>query len=145
MENKRKSSHISSDDHCFQFYSLFILGLNNTPYVYIYSCGIFSCGLGQLLHSCYCQRHTAPALYTDDGDGTNPGPASAARVPPAVADAAADAAVGDGCAGGRSDDGLCPARLMTRGSQPPATWSSRPTSPRPASDRHSLRCPSRFL
>ncbi len=96
----------------------------------------FSCGLGQLLHSCccYCPRHTAPALYTDGGDGTNPGPASAERAPPAdvaVADAvAADAVVGG--AGGRSDD-LCPERRRTGGgNQPPETWSSRPTSPRPA-------------
>jgi hypothetical protein len=112
------------------------------------SCGIFSCGLGQLLHSCYCPRHTAPALYTDDGDGTNPGPAGAERAPPAdvaVADAVAAAdAVGDD-AGGRSDDDLCPEMRRTRGSQSPQTWSSRPTSPRPASDRHSVRCPSRFL
>ncbi len=107
------------------------------------SCGIFSCGLGQLLlHNCCCCR-TAPALYTDDDGGTNPGPASAERVPPADAVAAADAAVGGG-AGGRSDD-LCPERLRTGGSQPPETWSSRPTSPRPASDRRSARCPSRFL
>jgi hypothetical protein len=89
----------------------------------------------------------APALYqcteADDGDGTNPGPASAARVPPA--DAVADAAVDGGGAGGRSDD-LCPERRRTGGgSQPPGTWPSRPTSPRPASDRHSVRCPRHFL
>jgi hypothetical protein len=93
----------------------------------------------------------APALLypcTDDGDGTNPGPASAERAPPADA-VAADVAhavaadVGD-AAGGRCDD-LCPERRRTRGSQPPETWSSRPTSPRPASDRRSERCPRRFL
>ncbi len=112
---------------------------------------IFSCGLGQqLLHSCccYCPRRTAPALLypcTDDGDGTNPGPAGAERAPPADAVAADAVAVGDG-AGGRSDDGLCPERRRTGGGcQPPETWSCRPTSPRPASDRHSARCPKHFL
>jgi hypothetical protein len=88
----------------------------------------------------------APALYTDDGDGTNPGPASAARRgPPADAVAAADADDADD-AGGRWCDDLCPERRRTGGgNQPPETWSSHPTSPRPASDRRSVRCPSRFL
>jgi hypothetical protein len=89
----------------------------------------------------------APALYPctdDDGDGTNPGPASAERGDPADADAAVAADVGD-AAGGRSDDDLSPERRRTGGSQPPETWSSRPTSPRPASDRRSERCLRRFL